>query len=376
MRRASPTTSGGKPRATVAEVTASVARGTGLPGRRDETARAQRREEPRERRHKQEPAASRARSRFDAGDSGGDDDDDDDDDEGDAMDDLDEGEASRSARDAASDDDDDASGSTSSPHPGTDPSEERTLQELKDTLAAMPLGEILGLRSTGVRGVPLHRAMGGAAPLDDDAAAAEEEAPGSTTKRRNKNAPRELPSARPVSRYREAVPLPKRTRRDPRFSRERMSDWQFQDQYEFLEETAARDVAALRSTVKRETLGRTLSGARGRRKRRLSDEQLADARAQVTRLEQFMAEARRARALRERLRTQYAGLKLNRKELARVALEHRFDELKSKPGKLDKFMEKRRRLVARKQGRRNASASGGGDVVEFTGESSKVPLGF
>ena len=266
--------------------------------------------------------------------------------------------------------------------------EERTVEQLKQAMASMPLGELMKLRARGVNGVPLSKFLGGSAPTPTATAtqaharrvppAPREREEQHEPKKRSKHAPVELPSTRRPSRTRQVVSMPSVVRRDPRFSVEASAAdaGRFLERFEFLDEQVDGEIKHIRDTLQRESLGRQLKGAAGRKKRRLTEEEVAALQADLTRLEQYRAETRRARAVNSRVKQELQeGHRVTRKDKRRFALEQRFKELSAKPGKLGFFLEERRKRAASKERRRAAAASASGEAGPRRG-SSAPPLGF
>lgn len=99
-------------------------------------------------------------------------------------------------------------------------------------------------------------------PGDDFRSSAEAKAKAKAIGRMNKHAPAEMTSKRPVSRYREAVAVPKRNARDPRFdasvagfsskvpSTARLDEIKAEKAYAFLDDYRETEMAALREAIK------------------------------------------------------------------------------------------------------------------------------
>ena len=147
-------------------------------------------------------------------------------------------------------------------------------------------------------------------------------------KRRNKHAPAELSSARPVGRFRQVVDVPKVVRRDPRFeeSSGTYSAEAFQKSYGFLSDYRHSEITALREQTNKVT----------------DPELRADMKAALQKLLQDRAESKRAESLRgvlagikrEESSKVAAGLKKpyfpKRRELREMVATERFKELEGK----------------------------------------------
>jgi len=192
---------------------------------------------------------------------------------------------------------------------------------------------------------------------DDDSDGAEGGDSSKKSRRKKRKAPAERPSNIQVSRNREVVAIPKFRYKglDPRFSHQEVDINLHRKRYEFLEETRDQEIEQLRTDIRREQMAREIKGRRGRRLRRMTDEELEQRRKDLTRLEQHKADSRRAKMYQEKL----GEIKKRNKELVekgvadkpriisqkdkkRLKMDVRFEELE-KRHKLDRFMDKKRK---------------------------------
>lgn len=164
--------------------------------------------------------------------------------------------------------------------------------------------------------------------------------------------------------------------------------------YKFLDANAERDISELREAIRAEREAREGGSGQSRRsarkRRRMSDEELAEAQADLTRLEKYMAETRRARAVQERVREELErGRRVTPRDRKRLALEQRFEELRARPKKLELFLkDKRERVAARakkEQWKERTGRASSSSVVDagkrrpaasLGASSAAPPLGF
>ena len=275
-------------------------------------------------------------------------------------------------------------------------------EELRNVLKSMTLAQLRKLITTGIDGTPLHKALGlrgpasvlpcikgtipvGEADITDDyeekkqqqtgsAAASsssrarpaqrhveERPKPGGKKKKRDKKRPREESSKVEVSRHRTVVHVPAPKVRDPRFDAlsGEVSEHKFRESYAFLDDYRANEIAELKSKMQKI---RSKARKKGKRISETRAEELRELQVSLTKLQQDQSTSRRERkfaaarskVIGEERKKVAAGVKrpyyLKRREIKKVELTARYDELKSS-GKLDKFMVKRRKKNAQKDRR-------------------------
>jgi len=136
----------------------------------------------------------------------------------------------------------------------------------------------------------------------------------------------------------------------------------FRAGYRFLEEKATEEVTQLRKIMQREQTGRSLGGRAGRRKRKLADEDLVELQRHLTRAEQYQADSRRhrqaAQAVSEHKKANKGQRYVPHAVKKQIALNQRFRDLEDR-GRLDAFLNKKRRIVSTRLIR---ATDGGGGV--------------
>lgn len=181
-------------------------------------------------------------------------------------------------------------------------------------------------------------------------------------KKARRKAPLEKSSKVQVSRNREVIAVPKHSTysRDPRFSKQEMNLSLHRNRYEFLEDVRDDEILELKNLIKKETLARTIKGRRGRRQRKLTDEELQEKRATLTKLEQHRAETERAKIFQEKLHELKVkdrelvqkGIKkpfiIGQKQKRELQMKIRFEELNKNQFKLNRFLTKKRKLKEEK----------------------------
>ncbi|GLC44253.1 hypothetical protein PLESTB_000757400 [Pleodorina starrii] len=214
-----------------------------------------------------------------------------------------------------------------------DDDDERTLEE---QVADVPFETLEALRQDG-------RGLVGPA-----ARAAAARAAASSFKRDNKDRPQEISSKRPVGRFREVIQVPHRENRDPRFdstSGPPATDT-FRRRYSFLyNDTLPKEKAELQAKIKKEKNPKFKARLQSELQRvdtALRDE---DLRRRTQKLEsEWKSKERNAVASGKN------PFFLKAADKKRLALLAKYQELKER-GKLDKFMEKRRKKNAAKDHR-------------------------
>merc|ERR1711934_700316 len=173
-------------------------------------------------------------------------------------------------------------------------------------------------------------------------------APSSTgrvkAKRKNKNRPEETTSKRPVSRFREVVKIPAQKRRDPRFDNVcgKFNQDSFNASYSFLQEGMQREVDELQREVARNPEDEEAQRRVIQLKSKLSKKQSDD-------------DAQKAKSARRKKEQQLVkkGKKpffLTQSAVKAEAMAAKFEVLK-KAGKLDKYIQKKRKKNASKEKR-------------------------
>mmetsp|Transcript_14762 Transcript_14762/g.26002 ORF Transcript_14762/g.26002 Transcript_14762/m.26002 type:complete len:274 (-) Transcript_14762:345-1166(-) len=206
--------------------------------------------------------------------------------------------------------------------------------------ADVPLEMIESLRRDG-------RGLSGAAARNAAASATAKER-SRDFHRSNKDCPQEISSKRPVSRFREVIQVSKKTGKDPRFSEEagRLNDDAFRKRYKFLyDNVLPEEVADLKSQMSKAVAPAAraqLQASLTRVQQQLRQESL---RQRTEKLEQE-ALGREASKVRDGKKPFF----LKDSERKKLALQAKFEDLKSR-GKLERFMERRRKKNAAKDHR-------------------------
>mmetsp|Transcript_15116 Transcript_15116/g.36028 ORF Transcript_15116/g.36028 Transcript_15116/m.36028 type:complete len:286 (-) Transcript_15116:27-884(-) len=167
-------------------------------------------------------------------------------------------------------------------------------------------------------------------------------------KRENKNRPPEMSSKRPVPRFREVFEAPKREIRDPRFeSLSGKFDKQvFRKRYSFLyEEQLPEEASKLKSLIRKEKD----PGAQQKLHAKLTRVQQQIAEEAKLRKKDAWESERKAKE-KELVKAGKKPFYLKRSEQRKAELVRKYHELKD-AGRLDKFMEKKRRRNAAKEHR-------------------------
>jgi len=256
--------------------------------------------------------------------------------------------------------------------------EEATLEELRVALREMPMAQLAKLKKNGIKGEPLHKVLHLPGPQfisawinGDDFTG---ETPQSTTststrtttqkpKKRKKNAPTELSSKTEVSRFRYVVPVKERKVRDPRFDdlSGKLDEHVFEKRFGFIDEMRKKEIEDLDAALKRNKKHKFKTAKQRKRTgvRMLNEEEEHEAMAQLTKLRQARSQTQRLKNDREissELRRKEKELiaqgkrphHATRGEKRKLLLERQFEQLEA-TGKLDKYMEKRRKKIASKE---------------------------
>ncbi|KAI4862200.1 DUF947-domain-containing protein [Hypoxylon rubiginosum] len=169
-----------------------------------------------------------------------------------------------------------------------------------------------------------------------------------TPHRAHKHAPTEQTSKRPVTRKREAVPVPKREARDPRFSSATSSRPMDEDRarraYAFLDEYRDSEMGQLRDTI-RKTRD---AGAKEELKRALASMQSRKQAQKQRDKENTLLEEHRRRE-KELVKQGKKPFYLKKSEQKKRLLVDRFEGLKGK--QVDRVIERRRKKLASKERR-------------------------
>ena len=199
----------------------------------------------------------------------------------------------------------------------------------------IPLGQILSIKQNGSTSGAAMRARARAARGREV----------STRPHKHKHAPSELPSTKPVGVYRDTLQLGKREVRDPRFSEGSgaLVDGAFKKRYSFLyDETLPHEKKDIQNSLKKtksERKRQELKAELARVTQRLKEEQMRRNK------EKFEEDDRKRRAAERAAGKQPYYLKKSEKR--RQELIAKYEELK-KSGRLERFLEKRRKKNAAK----------------------------
>mmetsp|Transcript_21240 Transcript_21240/g.41656 ORF Transcript_21240/g.41656 Transcript_21240/m.41656 type:complete len:629 (+) Transcript_21240:771-2657(+) len=281
------------------------------------------------------------------------------------------------------------------------------VDELRDTLRDMPMQELAKLKREGLNGQPLHKALDLPGPeyinawlsgnvdldtikaaaannrkrsrpstrgeqetaedvdsgSDDDSNNVAEGSDGIHKTKKQRNAPKEISAKHQVSRFRHVIKAPNRERRDPRFMNmggDKLDSNVFEGRYGFLEEMRDKEIDELNNALRsdRALKSKSKSARKHSNHRAMSEDERHAAMAKLTKMQQERSRSERDRSRRDIKRD------LKKQELDKVAkgkkafftkeadlrkleLQKRYQDLQSK-GKLDKFLEKRRKKLASK----------------------------
>ncbi|CAM6086570.1 unnamed protein product [Calypogeia fissa] len=198
---------------------------------------------------------------------------------------------------------------------------------LREQVADVPFEELQKARSNG--GAPLFA----------------RNKPKILAKRANKNRPMEVTSRKPVPRFREVIQAPKRVIRDPRFEAGcgQFEESKFKSAYSFLyNEQLPAERRELQKVLKKRKADDDAEAKLTWIEKQLKEEE--ERRKQVTKTAQI--KAKQQQAFKQGKKPFY----LKKSEIRKEELVEKFKELKSS-GKLEKYMEKRRRKNASKDHR-------------------------
>ncbi|CAM9515987.1 unnamed protein product [Choristocarpus tenellus] len=170
-----------------------------------------------------------------------------------------------------------------------------------------------------------------------------------TRGRPNKNRPQEVPSNRPVGRFREVVKVTHQKSRDPRFegggSVSKLNYDIFRKSYSFLDDYQDKEIVELKKSLKKEKNQENAGRIREVLNRLQQDRA---ERSQGDRCQTALREAKRAE--RDAVASGKKPYFLKGSEKKRINLDQRFSALKEE-GKLKKFLEKKRKRNASKDHR-------------------------
>ncbi|WIA41240.1 hypothetical protein OEZ86_004852 [Tetradesmus obliquus] len=258
-------------------------------------------------------------------------------------------------------DSDEASGSEEEDEGESSEDLEQQEQAIEQQLADIPF-EVLEKLSRDGKG-----------PTPAAARAAALEAKHKVFHRETKNRPQEVSSKRPVSRFREVIQVPKQPSKDPRFDQtiggKSFSNEAYSRRYAFLyDEVLPQERAALKQQLKKEK-------SEGKRR---------ELQAQMTRLQQQLNDEsvrRKSKQLEQEWKsTEKAAVAAGKSPffLSKAAKKKRellakYEELKA-GGRLDKFMEKRRKKNAAKDHRYLPSGRRAGGMDQGKAPKAKREL--
>ncbi|KAL1914375.1 uncharacterized protein VTP21DRAFT_8955 [Calcarisporiella thermophila] len=168
-------------------------------------------------------------------------------------------------------------------------------------------------------------------------------------KRKHKNAPMEISIKRPVSRFREVVPIEATKRRDPRFDQlsGKLNQDLFEKSYSFIADYKQSELSQLKEKLKKTKNPLEKERLLGELKRLESKEA-------ALKREKHLKELKRARKKAE-MKLISEGKKpyfLKKSDEKKLELVERFNELKKDPKAIEKAIEKRRKRNAAKEHRR------------------------
>ncbi|XP_077532719.1 ribosomal RNA processing protein 36 homolog [Haemaphysalis longicornis] len=161
--------------------------------------------------------------------------------------------------------------------------------------------------------------------------------------RDNKNRPREMSAKRQVPVYREVFQVKKRVQEDPRFNARcgEYNERAFRESYSFVKDIRAKEREELAGMVRQEkdpVKRKTLKGLLLKMKNQEATEKMKDLKARLDdQYSEFLASNRDRKPIY-----------LNKTAKKKIELAERFKELK-KAGKLDKYLEKKRKKNVQKE---------------------------
>ncbi|XP_021754148.1 ribosomal RNA processing protein 36 homolog [Chenopodium quinoa] len=209
-------------------------------------------------------------------------------------------------------------------------SEEDEEAEIENELADVPFGELQKARSDGT--LALHRKR-------------ETE---NKAKRANKNMPMEVSSKKPVSRFREVIQVPKKVVRDPRFESlcGNLDEEGFKKRYNFIyEEKLPAEKQELKKSLESSKDPEKITELKTRIA--LIDKQMKSDSTKLRRNQILSEHKKKAREAVKQGKRPYFAKKSEIRDLIHM---EKFKDLKEK-GKLDSYMEKKRRRNAAKDHR-------------------------
>lgn len=218
----------------------------------------------------------------------------------------------------------DSNGSGSGSDSGSDSAEE----ELQEQVAGVPFEVLQQARSNG-QATSFSRAKNQ-----------------HETKRANKNRPMEMSSKKPVPRFREVIQAPKREARDPRFESlcGKFEESRFKKAYSFIYDE---ELPAERQRLKKELVKGGGDTEEARKRLEWIDKELREEQQRRKRAE---AAAQHSSKEREAVKKGKKPFYPKKSEQKKEELVEKYQELKAS-GKLDKFMEKRRKKNSAKDHR-------------------------
>lgn len=275
-----------------------------------------------------------------------------------------------------------------------------TQRELRKAILDLPLGQLAQFAQKGINGQPLHRALGfsqdkefkqwllkhqddiadsseeeeeeAQVPAEESSSEEEEDRPSKSPAKkkeeetkRNRSAPSERSSKFPVSRNRQVVVVPRNESRDPRFTQQAINHSLIRHRYEFLEPMRDAEIVTLRKTIRKQDELAAEASAAKRRKRvkKMSEDELAERRATLTKLEQHRGDTKRARDYQSKLHELKQTTKMvSSTTKKKLKLQVRYDDLAQNEHRFKRFLDKKRKEGEFKERRKNRELghSGGG----------------
>ncbi|KAH9261169.1 hypothetical protein BASA81_000873 [Batrachochytrium salamandrivorans] len=284
---------------------------------------------------------------------------------------------------------------------------ESTQRALRKAILELPLGQLAAFAQKGINGQPLHRALGfsqdkefkqwllkhkdeivdseeedeeaisdESADQDEaeddsnpsDSGESEEETanPYQSDKpmaKRNRSQPSERSSKIRVSRTRQVVFVPRSESRDPRFTQQAVNHSLIRNRYEFLEPMRDTEIVSLRGQIRKQEALIEDPKKRKRNLKRMSEEELADAKADLTRLEQYRGDIKRAKDYQTKLHTAKQTSKVvSATTKKKLKLRVRYEDLAQNEHRFKRFVDKKRKegeYKDRKRNREQGNPSGG-----------------
>ncbi|CAB3996442.1 ribosomal RNA processing 36 homolog [Paramuricea clavata] len=219
-------------------------------------------------------------------------------------------------------------------------SDDEEITKLKSELSTIPFCELQALKDKiGVKkfNAALHGSSNTVKNRNE-----------STLKRKNKNRPREMSSKRPVSKFKQVVPVTKKVSRDPRFDNlsGKFNENMFEKAYSFLDDIRSQEKEQVKKAITREKDPNQKTKLHSLHKRMEQAEKSRN-------LKKIRKEKQKERSQKELslIKQGKRPFYLKKSERKKLELAEKYKTLKGSK-KLDQYMNKKRKKNAMKQRKR------------------------